>query len=194
MLGRSLGMRLTYAISIQKFTATYSGGHWSSNIHQNSKTCEMCTGTPNHSIVRWHVIPCTHMCSEGRERVEWLLCLSVCAFVDCGHTNEQFEQLGMLVIFSCKVHIHHKWKISKLVHILQTRVIRRAMKSKLFRSLSKLSNTTTPWSQYSCLCWAQWCHHTSTLNLSAKRGTEQVLYWALLVLYKCSTQVLLFDP
>jgi len=27
MLGRSLGMRLTYAISIQKFTATYSGGH-----------------------------------------------------------------------------------------------------------------------------------------------------------------------
>jgi len=57
MLGRSLGMRLTYAISIQKFTATYSGGHWSSNIHQNSKTCEMCTGTPNHSIVLIHICP-----------------------------------------------------------------------------------------------------------------------------------------
>ena len=57
MLGRSLGMRLTYAISIQKFTATYSGGHRSSNIHQNSKTCEMCTGTLKHSIVLIHICP-----------------------------------------------------------------------------------------------------------------------------------------
>ena len=93
------------------------------------------TMIPYTTILQWKVFV--------QQWVAWLLCQPVSQSVS-GHKMSTLSELGMFAASCCKGQVTNK----KKNHISQTRILWRAVKSKVFCTQSKLSNKTTPWFQY----------------------------------------------